>query len=92
MLCVVHLWGRWRLLLAFPEVDVAMVVDIGEHLDNDRSREVYTRLYEALGIDPPTEARNKPPCCDESGPPIDAPQLDAVETGYRAFTRRRRRP
>ncbi len=43
-LCAIHLWGRWRLVLAFPEVDVALVVDVGEHLDNDRSRDVYTTL------------------------------------------------
>ncbi len=89
-LCVVHLWGRWRLVLGFPEVDVAAVVDIGEHLDNDRSRDVYTRLYEAVGVDAPAGSRDKPPCCDESGPPVDA-QLDAVERAYRALTRRRRR-
>lgn len=89
-LCVIHLWGRWRLVLAFPEVDVALVVDIGEHLDNDRSRDVYTRVYEALDVDPPTEARDKPPCCDEVGPPVDDAQLDAVEAGYRDLTRRRR--
>lgn len=52
-LCVIHLWGRWRLVLAFPEVDVAVVADIGEHLDNDRSRDVYERLYEALEVNPP---------------------------------------
>ena len=34
-LCVVHLWGRWRLLLAFPEAEVAVVIDIGEHLAHD---------------------------------------------------------
>ncbi len=90
-LCVVHLWGSWRVVLAFPEVDVAVVVDIGEHLDNDRSRDVYTRLYDALDVDPPTEPRDKPPCCDESGPPTDEAQLGAVESGYRALTRRRRR-
>ena len=90
-LCVVHLRGRWRLLLAFPEVDVALVVDVGEHIDNDRSRDVYTRLYDALAVDPPTDPRYKPLCCDEVGPPTDDAQLDAVESGYRALTRRRRR-
>jgi len=90
-LCVVHLWGHWRLVLAFPEVDVAVVVDVGQHLDNDRRRDVYTRLYDALDVDPPNEPRYKPPCCDESGPPFDDAQLDALESGYRTLTRRRRR-
>ena len=90
-LCVIHLWGRWRLVLAFPESAGALVVDVGEHLDNDRSRDIYTRLYDALDVDPPAEPRDKPPCCDESGPPTDDAQFDAVESGYRALTRRRRR-
>ena len=67
-LCVIHLWGRWRLVLAFPEVDVALVVDVGEHLDNDRSRDVYTRLYEALDVNPPTEARGVPGLMEASKP------------------------
>lgn len=83
--------GRWRLVLGFPESDVALVVDIGEHIDNDRSRDVYTRLYEALEVEPPTEARDKPPCCDDGGPPVDDDQLHGIEDGYRALTRRRRR-
>lgn len=88
---MIHLWGRWRLVLAFPEVDIAVVADIGEHLDNDRSRDVYERLYEALEVDPPGGAREKPPCCDESGPPVHDAQLDVLESGYRALTGRRRR-
>lgn len=41
------------MLLAFPEPDVAAVVDVGEHIENDRRRDVYGRLYDALGIDAP---------------------------------------
>ena len=89
-LCVIHLWGRWRLVLAFPEPGVAAVVDIGEHIDHDRRRDVYARLYEALDVDPPAEPRDKPPCCDESGPPVSEAQLDVAERGYRTLTRRRR--
>ena len=33
-----------------------------KHLDNDRSRDIYTRLYDALDVDPPAEPRDKPPC------------------------------
>lgn len=29
-LCVIHLWGRWRLVLTFPEANVAVVVDVGD--------------------------------------------------------------
>ena len=89
--CVVHLWGRWRLLLGFREPTVAVIIDVGEHRDEDPARDVYRRLYEALAVDPPTEPRDKPPCCDESGPPVEGSALDEIEGGYRAVTPRRRR-
>ena len=88
---MVHLWGRWRLLLGFSDAAVAVIIDVGEHRDDDPARDVYGRLYEALDVEPPTEARDKPPCCDDSGPPVDGSQLQGIEDGYRALTRRRRR-
>lgn len=89
--CVVHLWGRWRLLLGFSDPTVAVIIDVGEHRDEDPARDVYHRLYEALAVDPPSQPRDKPPCCDETGPPVDDAQLETIEDGYRALTRRRRR-
>ncbi len=89
--CVVHLWGRWRLLLGFSDPTVAVIIDVGEHRGDDAARDVYTRLYDALDVDPPAEPRDKPPCCDESGPPVESAQLQEIEDGYQALTRRRRR-
>jgi len=37
-LCVIHLWGRWRLVVAFPEADVAVVVDDRQARHPDSSR------------------------------------------------------
>lgn len=91
-LCMVHLYGSWRLLLAFPEPDLAVVIDIGEHLVSDHHRDIYTRLYEALGTEPSQETRTKPPCCDDTGiPPVTAELVDDLTNAYRALTRRRPR-
>lgn len=65
--CVVRLWGRWRLLLGFGDPTVAVIIDVGEHRGENPARDVYHRLYEALSVDPPSESRDKPPCCDEIG-------------------------
>ena len=88
-LCMVHLYGSWRLLLAFPEPELAVVADIGEHLAFDRHRDIYTRLYEAVGTEPSQEARTKPPCCDETGmPPVTAELVDDLTNAYRALNKR----
>ena len=78
------------MLLGFRDPTVAVIIDVGEHRDEDPGRYVYRRLYEALAVDRPGEPRDKPPCCDEIGPPVDA-QLEEIKDGYRALTRRRRR-
>ena len=79
------------MLLGFSDPSVAVIIDVGEHRDEDPARDVYGRLYEALAVNPPSEPRDKQPCCDETGPPVDDAQFDAVERGYRALTRPRRR-
>lgn len=88
-LCVVHLYGRWRLLLAFPEPDLAVIIDIAQHgADNDG--DIYARLYEVLGMTPPAGLRDKPPCCDAAGTPPEATELiDQMTRAYRRLTRRR---
>lgn len=89
-LCMVHLYGSWRLLLAFPEPDLAVVVDIGEHLASDRHSDIYTRLYEALGTQPSQAARTKPPCCGDTGmPPVTAELVDHLTNAYRVLNKRR---
>ncbi|MHB8295578.1 MAG: hypothetical protein ACYDH5_13330 [Acidimicrobiales bacterium] len=88
-LCMVHLYGAWRLLLAFPEPDVAVVIDVGKHLAQDRHDDIYARLYEALGIQPGEETRTKPPCCDDADlPPVTTQLVDDLTDAYRSMTRR----
>jgi len=88
---VVHLYGSWRLLIAFPEPDLAVVIDVGQHLAHDPHRDVYTRLYEVLDLEPTDEPRMKPACCDDTTPPVTAHLADDLTAAYRALTRRRRR-
>lgn len=90
-LCVVHLYGSWRLLLAFAEPDLAVVVDVGEHLAADPHRDVYTRLYEVLGMEPADEPRDKPACCDDDNlPPVTSELGDDLADASRILARRRR--
>ncbi len=58
---MVHLYGSWRLLIAFPDQDLAVVIDVGEHLAHDPRRDVYTRLYDVLDMEPTDEPQTKPP-------------------------------
>lgn len=90
-LCIVHLWGAWRMLIAFPEPAVAVVIDIGEHLAHDPGHDIYQRLYDAAGIEAPDAGRDKPPCCDEVGPPADTAEVDRLRDAFKGFTKRRRR-
>ena len=78
------------MLLGFRDPTVAVIIDVGEHRDEEPERDVYRRLYEALALDPPIEPRDKPPCCDEDGPPVEEAKLDEIVGGYRALTSRRR--
>jgi hypothetical protein len=88
-LCVVHLWGEWRLLLAFPEPEVAVIIDVGEHLAQNPSRDIYQRLYQAIAMDPPDAVRDKPPCCDETGPPADTADVDRLRDAFKELTKPR---
>ncbi len=88
---MVHLYRSWRLLIAFPEPDLAVVIDVGEHLAHDPHRDIYTRLYEILNLHPTDEPRTKPACCDDTTPPVTAQLADDLTTAYRALTRRHRR-
>lgn len=90
-LFVVHIYGTWRLLLAFPESDLAVVIDVGEHLANDANRDIYARLYEVVGMTPPDEPRTKPACCDDADrPPAASDLVDYLIDAYRALSRHRR--
>jgi hypothetical protein len=76
-LCVKHLRGRDRVVVAFTE-DEAWVLLVGPHDAEDAARDVYLALYELAGLAPPEQPRTKPPCCDDTGrsPIVDE---DAIE-------------
>lgn len=74
-LCVRRLRGDLRLLLAFPEPDLAVGILIGRH---NAAEDPYSDLCALLGVDrspPPTgyAERNRPSCCDDDAQP---PLLD----------------
>lgn len=59
------------MLLAFPEENLVAAVWIGRH---SRDEDAYQDLCDALGLDRERGSgrgqREKPPCCEEHGPPI----------------------
>jgi hypothetical protein len=87
-LCVVHLIGAMRVIVAFESAEVAYVVLVGNHDDSLPPLDVYQQLYAAAGLEPPDQAgRDKPPCCDtETGePPVDPGLLDELLARMRRF-------
>ena len=72
-LCVVHLAGRMRVVVAFESVSAATILLVGPHIADDPFLDVYTQLYALAGLDsPPTARRRKPACCqgEDRSPPI----------------------
>ena len=64
--CVKHLAGALRVVVAFETPERAWVLLVGPHDDQDPTLNVYAELYRLLGDEPPSDAgRDKPPCCDE---------------------------
>jgi mRNA-degrading endonuclease RelE of RelBE toxin-antitoxin system len=89
-ICSVHVYGRHRILVCFPEEDSVVVLVAGEHLRDSPELDVYRALYRLLGLPEPSAQRTKPPCCDEAGQaPIDSELLDRFRAGAKALTRRR---
>jgi hypothetical protein len=87
-LCVVHLIGTLRVIVAFESTEVAYVVLVGNHDDSRPPLDVYQQLYVLAGHEPPDQARrDKPPCCDtETGkPPMDSGSLDELLARMRRF-------
>lgn len=87
-LCVVHLIGAMRVIVAFESAEVAYVVLVGNHDDSRPPLDVYQQLYAQAGHEPPDQAgRDKPPCCDaETGkPPVDSGSLDELLARMRRF-------
>jgi hypothetical protein len=73
-LCVLHLIGALRAIVAFESAEVAYVILAGNHDDSQPPPDVYRSLYALAAHEPPDQAgRDKPPCCDtETGRrPVD---------------------
>ena len=73
-MCVKHIVGTLRVVVAFAENDEIWVLLVGYHDESDPGINVYSTLYDLAGIDTaPSGKRTKPPCCGEDG---DAPLVD----------------
>lgn len=93
-MCVKHLRGSLRVVVAFEDPDRAWILLVGRHDDQDPVLNIYAELYRLLGIAPPDSAgRDKPPCCDEVTdlPPIlGAAVAEFVERAAKERRTRRR--
>ena len=92
-LCVKHLDGNLRVIVAFENAERAWILLIGVH-DSDKSANVYDELYERLEVEPPDAKRSKPPCCDgpDKLPPVlGALVFDILDRAKQVRRTRRRR-
>jgi hypothetical protein len=83
-ICAAHLAGALRVVVAFSAHNVATILLVGPHDDQDPFMDVYSQLYELAGLtEPPAAERTKPPCCEvEDGkPPIPDGELLADLVG-----------
>jgi hypothetical protein len=72
-ICVAHLSGPLRVVVAFSAHNVATILLVGPHDDQDPFMDVYSQLYQLAGLtELPTAERTKPPCCGEEDgkPPV----------------------
>jgi hypothetical protein len=77
-ICVAHLAGPLRVVVAFSAHDVATILLVGPHDDQDPFMDVYSQLYVLAGLaELPTAERTKPPCCGEENgkPPVPDSEL-----------------
>lgn len=92
-ICVKHLRGSLRVVVAFETEVVAWVLLVGPHDEGDPVLNVYAELYRLLGIEPePSERRSKPPCCDEEdgSPPVLPDDLQSIVDNAGKLRRTRR--
>jgi hypothetical protein len=83
-ICVAHLAGALRVVVAFSAHNVATILLVGPHDDQDPFMDVYSQLYELAGLtEPPAAERTKPPCCgvEDRKPPIPDGELLADLAG-----------
>ena len=87
-LCVFHLFGELRVIVAFATPDHAVVLLVGPHDDSDPGIDVYTQLYDLMGIPIPQGPRDKPPCCGTDGPPLWGEETELLADLFRRVARR----
>jgi hypothetical protein len=71
-------------VVAFSAHNVATILLVGPHDDQDPFMDVYSQLYELAGLtEPPAAERTKPPCCEEEDgkPPVADSELLADLVG-----------
>jgi hypothetical protein len=91
-ICSLHVYGRYRALVCFPDEESVVVVLVAGHR-RGASGDAYGSLYELLEIPEPTGKRNKPPCCGEDGePPVDQELFDRLLLAIKVLSRRGGRP
>jgi hypothetical protein len=94
-MCVKHLRGSLRVVVAFEKPGRAWILLVGRHDSQDPALDVYAELFRLLGVEPPDSAgRDKPPCCEEATdlPPVLGDAVtEFVERAARA-RRTRRQP
>lgn len=89
-LCVYHLVGELRVIVAFQARERAVVLLVGPHVDSDPGIDVYAQLYDLLQISIPQGRRDKPPCCGADGrPPLWGDDVEMLTDRFRKLTRRR---
>ena len=78
-LCVRHLRGEDRVVVAFQGETRTWVLFIGAHRADDPGAYFYEELYRLAGVRPPShQRRRKPPCCGDGDEP---PALDEQAIG-----------
>jgi hypothetical protein len=94
-MCVKHLRGALRVVVAFEEPGRAWILLVSRHDGHDPALDVYAELYRLLGVEPPGSAgRDKPPCCDQSTelPPVLGDAVAELIERAARIRRTRRQP
>ena len=91
-LCVKHLRGALRVVVALESPQRACVLLVGPHNAADPGLDVYAQLYGLLGTGSPVGAnRTKPPCCDDDSQPPSGLGDDLADLIISAARQRRTR-
>ena len=89
-LCCRHLYAADRMLIAWPNTDLALVIAVGRH--DDSAGDIYRLLLEAFDLTVSPDERGKPSCCDDDGlPPIDPDAASDMANAMKRLASRARR-